>query len=44
MHVIAGKAVALGHALTPEFQARQEQTVANCRTLAASWSTAASRW
>ena len=28
MHVIAGKAVALGHALTPEFQARQEQTVA----------------
>jgi glycine hydroxymethyltransferase len=34
MHVIAGKAVALGHALTPEFQARQEQTVANCRTLA----------
>ena len=35
MHVIAGKAVALGHALTPEFQARQEQTVANCRALAA---------
>ena len=35
MHVIAGKAVALGHALTPEFQARQEQTVVNCRTLAA---------
>ena len=35
MHVIAGKAVALGHALTPEFQARQEQVVANCRTLAA---------
>ena len=24
MHVIAGKAVALGHALTPEFRARQE--------------------
>jgi glycine hydroxymethyltransferase len=35
MHVIAGKAVALAHALTPEFQARQEQTVANCRALAA---------
>jgi glycine hydroxymethyltransferase len=35
MHVIAGKAVALGHALTPEFQARQEQIVANCRALAA---------
>jgi glycine hydroxymethyltransferase len=34
MHVIAGKAVALGHALTPEFRARQEQTVLNCRALA----------
>jgi glycine hydroxymethyltransferase len=34
MHVIAAKAVALGHALTPEFRARQEQTVVNCRVLA----------
>jgi glycine hydroxymethyltransferase len=34
MHVIAAKAVALGHALTPEFRARQEQTVLNCRALA----------
>jgi glycine hydroxymethyltransferase len=34
MHVIAGKAVALGHALTPEFRARQEQVVLNCRVLA----------
>ena len=34
MHVIAGKAVALGQALTPEFRARQEQTVLNCRALA----------
>ena len=34
MHVIAGKAVALGHALTPEFRARQEQVVVNCRVLA----------
>jgi glycine hydroxymethyltransferase len=34
MHVIAGKAVALGHALTPEFRARQHQVVANCRALA----------
>jgi glycine hydroxymethyltransferase len=34
MHVIAGKAVALGHALTAEFRARQEQTVLNCRALA----------
>ena len=31
MHVIAGKAVALGHALTPEFRARQEAIVHNCR-------------
>ncbi len=35
MHVIAGKAVALGHALTPEFTARQFQVVANCQALAA---------
>jgi glycine hydroxymethyltransferase len=34
MHVIAGKAVALGHALTAEFRARQEQVVLNCRVLA----------
>jgi glycine hydroxymethyltransferase len=34
MHVIAGKAVALGHALTPEFRARQQAVVDNCRTLA----------
>ena len=34
MHVIAGKAVALGHALTPEFKARQFQVVANCQALA----------
>ena len=34
MHVIAGKAVALGHALTPEFQARQRAVVDNCQALA----------
>ena len=34
MHVIAGKAVALGHALTPEFRARQQAVVDNCRALA----------
>jgi glycine hydroxymethyltransferase len=34
MHVIAGKAVALGHALTQEFRSRQEAVVANCRALA----------
>jgi glycine hydroxymethyltransferase len=34
MHVIAGKAVALGHALTPEFRERQHRVVANCRALA----------
>ncbi len=34
MHVIAGKAVALGHALTPEFRARQQAVVDNCRVLA----------
>jgi glycine hydroxymethyltransferase len=34
MHVIAAKAVALGHAMTPEFRARQGRIVANCRALA----------
>ena len=34
MHVIAAKAVALGHALTAEFRERQERTVSNCRALA----------
>jgi glycine hydroxymethyltransferase len=34
MHVIAGKAVALGHAQTDEFRARQARVVANCRALA----------
>jgi glycine hydroxymethyltransferase len=34
MHVIAAKAVALGHALTPEFRARQARIVENCRALA----------
>jgi glycine hydroxymethyltransferase len=34
MHVIAAKAVAMGHALTPEFRARQRQVVLNCRALA----------
>ncbi len=34
MHVIAGKAVALGHALTPEYRQRQHQVVANCAALA----------
>jgi glycine hydroxymethyltransferase len=34
MHVIAGKAVALGHALTPEFRVRQQAVVDNCRVLA----------
>ena len=34
MHVIAGKAVAFGQALTPEFKARQKAVVDNCRTLA----------
>ena len=34
MHVIAAKAVALGHALTPEFRDRQRQVVANCAALA----------
>lgn len=34
MHVIAGKAVAFGQALTPEFRARQQAVVDNCRALA----------
>jgi glycine hydroxymethyltransferase len=34
MHVIAAKAVAMGHALTPEFRARQEAIVRNCVALA----------
>ncbi len=34
MHVIAAKAVALGHALTPEFRERQARVVANCQALA----------
>ena len=34
MHVIAGKAVALGEALTPEFKAYQHQVVANAAILA----------
>ena len=34
MHVIAGKAVALGHCLTPEFRERQRRVVRNCRALA----------
>jgi glycine hydroxymethyltransferase len=36
MHVIAGKAVALKEAATPEFKAYAKQIVANARTLAAS--------
>jgi len=34
MHVIAGKAVALGHALTDEYRERQHRVVANCAALA----------
>ena len=34
MHVIAGKAVALGEALKPEFKAYQEQVVKNSKALA----------
>ena len=34
MHVIAGKAVAFGEALRPEFRAYQEQVVANAKALA----------
>ena len=34
MHVIAGKAIALGHARTEEFRARQARVVANCGALA----------
>ena len=35
MHVIAGKAVAFGEALKPEFKAYQKQVVRNAKTLAA---------
>ena len=35
MHVIAGKAVAFGEALKPEFKAYQEQVVRNAKALAA---------
>ena len=43
MHVIAGKAVAFGEALTPEFKAYQQQVKDNAQTLAAdAASTAAS--
>jgi glycine hydroxymethyltransferase len=35
MHVIAGKAVAFGEALRPEFRAYQQQVVTNARVLAA---------
>ncbi len=34
MHVVAGKAVALGEAATPQFAASQRQTVENARALA----------
>lgn len=34
MHVIAGKAVCFGEALTPEFKAYQQQVVANAKVLA----------
>lgn len=34
MHVIAGKAVAFGEALKPEFKAYQEQVIKNAKTLA----------
>src|SRR5262249_24837275 len=34
MHVIAGKAVAFGEALKPDFKAYAAQTIANARTLA----------
>lgn len=36
MHVISAKAVALGHALTPEFRERQQRVVDNCAALAES--------
>jgi glycine hydroxymethyltransferase len=35
-HVIAGKAVAFGEALRPEFKDYQEQVIKNCKALAAS--------
>jgi glycine hydroxymethyltransferase len=43
MHVIAGKAVALKEAATPEFKAYAKQIVANARTLAASLTAAGLR-
>ena len=43
MHVIAGKAVALKEAATPEFKAYAKQIRANARTLAASLTTAGLR-
>ena len=35
MHVVAAKAIALGHALTEEFRERQRRTVTNCAALTA---------
>jgi glycine hydroxymethyltransferase len=43
MHVIAGKAVALKEAATPEFKAYAKQIVVNARTLAAALTTAGLR-
>ncbi|PKP80790.1 MAG: serine hydroxymethyltransferase [Alphaproteobacteria bacterium HGW-Alphaproteobacteria-18] len=40
MHVIAGKAVAFGEALMPEFKAYAEQVVSNARAMAAACRTA----
>jgi glycine hydroxymethyltransferase len=34
MHVIAGKAIAFGQCLTPEFRERQQRTVDNCQAMA----------
>ena len=34
MHVIAGKAIAFGQCLTPEFRERQQRTVDNCAAMA----------
>ncbi len=34
MHVIAGKAISFGQALTPEFRERQQRTVDNCKAMA----------
>ena len=43
MHVVAGKAVALGEAATPQFAAYQHQTVENARALAETLSEAGLR-